>query len=124
MKNHQTTAERRDLSPGSNVVYLNKVFFDDTKTSCPILFNLTTLPEAFTRQITFSPLQDRCGCEERDRERVGIRGLQPSRRNSNPLSQVMIFAIFYFLLYTESHVSFTMLLIKATDMQGTDPLCS
>ena len=69
MRNNQTTAGRRDISPGSNVVYLNKVFFDDTKTSCPILFNLTTLPEAFTRQITFSPLQDRCGCEERERDR-------------------------------------------------------
>lgn len=69
MRNNQTTAGRRDLSPGSNVVYLNKVFFDDTKTSCPILFNLVTYPETFTRQITFSPLQDRCGCEERERER-------------------------------------------------------
>lgn len=75
MRNNQTTAGRRDISPGSNVVYLNKVFFDDTNTSCPILFNLTTLPEAFTRQITFSPLQDRCGCEERDRDRgCGCRG--------------------------------------------------
>ena len=34
---------------------------------------------------------------KRHRNRVGIRGLPPSRGNSNPLSQFMVF-IYYFLL--------------------------
>ena len=68
MRNNQTASGRQNTSPGSNMVYLNKIFFDDTKSSCPILFNLVTSPEAFTRQITFSPAQ-RCREERRDRDR-------------------------------------------------------
>lgn len=59
------------------------------------------------------------------KNRVEIRGLPPSEAIATLWAKSwFLFAIFYFLVGTESHVSFTMLLIKATDKQGTDPLYS
>ena len=47
---------------GSNLVYLNKIYFDETQGSCPILYALTTAPETFTQQLTFGQVRDNCGC--------------------------------------------------------------
>lgn len=48
--------------PGSNLVYLNKIYFNDSQVSCPILSTLTTTPETFTQQLTFGQPQNGCGC--------------------------------------------------------------
>ena len=52
---------------GGNLVYLNKVYFDETQGSCPILYGLTTTAETFTQQISFgqsrsSGCGSSCGC--------------------------------------------------------------
>lgn len=53
-------------SPGQsrgNLVYLNKVYFDETQVSCPILYGLTTTAETFTQQLTFGQMRNSgCGC--------------------------------------------------------------
>ena len=56
---------------GGNLVYLNKVYFDQTQDSCPILYGLTTTAETFTQQLSFGQMRStgsgcgdrrRCGC--------------------------------------------------------------
>ncbi len=52
---------------GGNLVYLNKVYFDQTQESCPILYGLTTTAETFTQQLSFGQMRTagsgcRCGC--------------------------------------------------------------
>ena len=47
---------------GNNLVYLNKIYFDESQRSCPILYALTTTPETFTQQLTFGQPQNGCGC--------------------------------------------------------------
>ena len=57
-------------SPGrntGNLVYLNKVYFDQTQESCPILYSLATTAETFTQQLSFGQMRTagsgcRCGC--------------------------------------------------------------
>ncbi|MBQ8563657.1 MAG: hypothetical protein IJ443_07190 [Firmicutes bacterium] len=46
-----------------NLVYLNKVYFDESQRSCPILHSLTTTDETFTSQLTFGQSRSNCGCE-------------------------------------------------------------
>lgn len=45
---------------GSNLVYLNKIYFNDSQVSCPLLSTLTTTPETFTQQLTFGQPQNGC----------------------------------------------------------------
>ena len=50
-----------------NLVYLNKVYFDQTQESCPILYSLATTAETFTQQLSFGQVRTagsgcRCGC--------------------------------------------------------------
>ncbi|MBR5489530.1 MAG: hypothetical protein IKV72_07460, partial [Firmicutes bacterium] len=50
-----------------NLVYLNKVYFDQTQESCPILYSLATTAETFTQQLSFGQMRTagsgcRCGC--------------------------------------------------------------
>jgi len=47
---------------GNNLVYLNKIYFDESQRSCPILYTLTTTPETFTQQISFGQMSGNCGC--------------------------------------------------------------
>lgn len=46
-----------------NLVYLNKVYFDETQESSPILYALTSTPETFTQQLTFGQSRSSgCSC--------------------------------------------------------------
>ena len=49
--------------PTGNLVYLNKVYYDNRGTSCPLLYNLTTSSETFTQQLSVGPLNSNsCSC--------------------------------------------------------------
>ena len=45
-----------------NLVFLNKVFFDDTGSSCPLIVPLSTTASGFTQQLII-------GDRDRDRDR-------------------------------------------------------
>ncbi|MBR6584913.1 MAG: hypothetical protein IKK69_04390 [Firmicutes bacterium] len=46
-----------------NLVFLNKVFYDNTGSSCPVIYPLTTTSEAFTQQLVISSSNSgNCGC--------------------------------------------------------------
>lgn len=50
-------------NPTGNLVYLNKVYYDNRETSCPLLYNLATNSETFTQQLTVGPLSGgSCSC--------------------------------------------------------------
>ena len=54
-------------NPSGNLVYLNKVYYDNRGTSCPLLYNLTTSSETFTQQLSVGSLSSgscncNCGC--------------------------------------------------------------
>lgn len=48
--------------PTGNLVYLNKIYYDNRSTSCPILSTLTTTDDTFTQQLSIGPLNNSCGC--------------------------------------------------------------
>lgn len=50
-------------SQAANLVYLNKIYYNNSETSCPILYSLTTSQEVFTQQLSVGA-QERssCGC--------------------------------------------------------------
>lgn len=50
-----------------NLVYLTKVFYDNTENSSPILTNLLTTPNVFTQHLTVG--NDICDEDDRDRDR-------------------------------------------------------
>lgn len=50
------------IYPDSNLVYLNKIYFQGNQVSCPILSPLSSTPDTFTQQLTFGALPAGCGC--------------------------------------------------------------
>ena len=52
-----------NFSPGrtENLVFLNKVFYDNTGMSCPVIYPLVTDTENFTQQLSISGSNNGCG---------------------------------------------------------------
>lgn len=89
-------------NPLENRVYLNKIFYDNSQTSCPLLYNLTTTPETFTQQLTFSTPEPDCGCNRTCRDCNRCNGCCSCNDCCNfALSEDTTFRI------TDSHVTVT-----------------